>query len=134
VNCCYWNNDCKLHCGELVRASEWGRSAKCWNRHLSRTDPSPVFQAAEGALNDVAQAIGTAVEGMLPLPRGTVGNDRPGAALDQHTAQGVTVIGGIGQTQSRYEITNELGGDGASPRWPERTINRRGRPCSSTVV
>lgn len=48
---------------------------------------------------------------MVPLTRGIVGNDRAGAALHQHTTQGVTVVGGIGQAHSRCEIANQLGGD-----------------------
>lgn len=48
---------------------------------------------------------------MGALARGIVGNDRAGATLDQQTAQGVTVISGIGKAQSRYEIADELCGD-----------------------
>lgn len=65
---------------------------------VASCDTAPVFEAAEGALDQVAALVGVAVEGVETLACWIVGNDRQRSAVVQELPQSVTVVGGIGRT------------------------------------
>ncbi|MEM6744690.1 MAG: hypothetical protein AAF676_13280 [Pseudomonadota bacterium] len=72
----------------------------------------PVLEAKEGALDDVAGAMGAAVERVFRFARGIVGNDRRRAAIDQGFSQRVPVVGGAGEADLAGEAGRRSGGYG----------------------
>lgn len=72
-----------------------GGGEVCGEFVVAGGDASAVFEAAEHALDEIAQLVGLAIEGMKVLAGWVVGDDRPGAAGDQEEPEVVAVIGGI---------------------------------------
>ena len=66
---------------------------------VSGGDAAPVFEAAEGPLDQVAEPVGDGIEGVMAFAGRVVGNDRQGPALDQQTTQGIAVIGGVSDAE-----------------------------------
>jgi hypothetical protein len=62
-------------------------------------DAAPVLEAAEGALDQVAQPAGERIERVAALAGRVVGDDRQRATGDRELPQGVAVVGGVGDAQ-----------------------------------
>jgi hypothetical protein len=62
-------------------------------------EAAPVLEAAEGALDQVAQPIGERIEGLAADAPRIVGNHRKRAAGDQEATEGIAVIGSIGSAE-----------------------------------
>jgi len=75
-------------------------------------DAPPVLEAREGPFDDVAQTVGAAVERVLSLSGGVVGDDGRGALVDEAGSQSVAVVGGVGQAGGRRQVGEQLGRDG----------------------
>lgn len=63
---------------------------------ISGCDPSPIFEAAEAAFNDVSPLVCIGVEGLDVLSGWIVWYHRLCVARDEESAQGVAVIGRVG--------------------------------------
>lgn len=58
-------------------------------------DATPILEAAEHSLDQVAQFVGLGIEGIVVLAGRVVWDDRLGAAPDQEQPEPIAVIGGI---------------------------------------
>jgi hypothetical protein len=59
-------------------------------------DASPILEAAEHALDEIALAIGGLGERMMSLAGRIVRDDRNRAAFEKKAAQTIAVVGGVG--------------------------------------
>ena len=64
----------------------------------------PVLEAAESAFNDIPGPLSEFVKRMFALTGWIVGDDRLAASVAQPSAQGIAIVGGIGQTASRSQL------------------------------
>jgi hypothetical protein len=64
---------------------------------VSGCDASPILEAAEHALDEVAPAIGRFVEWVGPLARGCGRDHRLDTSLLQPSAEGISVVGAVGE-------------------------------------
>ena len=84
-------------------------------------DGAEVLEPAEGALDDVARAVGGVVEGEAVHPVALVGDDGRGALPGETPAQGIAVMGAIGEelpggSGSRHEVERGDGVGGLAGR------------------
>ena len=59
-------------------------------------DASPILEAADHALDEIALAIGSLVERMMSLAGRIVRDDRNCAAFEKKATQTIAVVGGVG--------------------------------------
>lgn len=85
-------NDCS---GEVASGCEIGSKLV-----VSGGDAAPIFEAAEGALDEVSSLVGLRIERVPPFSGWVVGNDRLRASGDEEFTQGIAVVGRIGGTKT----------------------------------
>jgi hypothetical protein len=78
-------------------------------------DAAPVLEAAEGALDQVAQSVGERVERMAALAGRVVGDDRQRAAGDQELPEGVVPMAGAQREGERPALAVDDGVDLGRP-------------------
>lgn len=89
-----------------------GRLEVCGGLVVAGRDPPPIFEATEDAVDDIAVAIGSWVEGMPALSGRVVGDDRNGPAACKILAQGIAVVSGVGcqEIGGRQRLQQRHGG------------------------
>ena len=94
---------------------------------ITRGDAPPVLETAEAALNDIAPLVGGWIEGLDALSGRVVGNDWPGAALDEEASECVAVIGGVcGAQQTWWKRRDEVRCNGRVAALARRYLERDG--------
>ena len=72
-------------------------------------DASPILEAAEHALDEVALAIGGLVERMMSLAGRVVRDDRNRATFEKKPTQTIAVVGGVGGQASAWRNSGDQG-------------------------
>ena len=78
------------------RGKHDGGGEVCCELVVAGGDASPVLEAAEHALDEIALAIGDRIEGMMAFAGRVVRNDRDGPTLEEKATQSVAVVSGVG--------------------------------------
>jgi hypothetical protein len=110
-------------------------------------DASPILEAAEHALDEIALAIGGLVERMMSLAGRIVRDDWNRAAFEKKATQTIAVVGGVGGQASAWRNAADQGcrdsnvaemarrhfdGDGASARIDDG-VDFRGAAAARTA-
>jgi len=73
----------------------------CGELFVSGCDTPPVLGPAEHPLDEIALLLGLRLEGLHALLGRVVGYDGDGSLVDEELAQLFSVIGGVGQAETR---------------------------------